>query len=387
MNLSKSKVLVTCFAIVFLAYGIRFTFGMLYPEMMEGLNLSDSEMGLVYTSYLSIYTFLSVFIGFLTDIKGPKRTILLFLPFLSFGTFLMGFANNLTSAILFFSIAGVGASISWTPVAYWIQKEFQDKRGLSLGIVQVGTNSGFAVLGLTIPVLSTMYGWEACWMILGLISILLIFLVAFSSKSSYNLSESEVSLSHHLEEIYEVLKERNFVLGGLSYMFAAFAAMIPMTFIKAYAATELNFSVGLATGMFTIIGVLATIGALSLPPLSDKIGRKIVIVSSNLMMSVGLLGLALLSYSAEWVTIWTIFTGISYGCIWPLYGALSKDFFQWHYVGSVLGAWTLFAGIGLLASPYLGGLLADVLKSYRPAFLMGSMASVISIIFLLVTEK
>lgn len=380
MRFGKWRVLSSSFAVVFAAYGIRYTFGMLYPEMMSGLNLSNSEMGFLYTSFVVTYSALSIFVGFLTDVKGPRKTLLFFLPFLGFGTVLIGLSQGLITGILFFGLAGVGASVSWTPIVYWVQDRYEEKRGFTLGVLQIGTNLGYGLLGVVLPLMIVFVGWRGCWMAIGFLSLLLIPLIFFTPPSERFKKSSETSFNTHIKEMREVVKKPDFSFGGLSYLFASFALMVPMTFMKAYAEIELNYSAGISSSLFSLIAVLAITGALILSSLSDKMGRKTMIILSNSIMALGLAGLGFWTPSLVWLIVWTAAVGVSYGATWPLYGALTKDFFEWHHLGTVLGSWTIFFGIGYLLSPFLGGMIVDALGSYRPVFVVASLSSLASIV-------
>ncbi|KXA92650.1 hypothetical protein AKJ66_03775 [candidate division MSBL1 archaeon SCGC-AAA259E22] len=379
MRIGKWHVLLVSFAVVFVAYGIRYAFGLLFPEMMGTLNLSNSEMGFLYTSFVLTYSFLSIFIGFLTDLKGPRKTLLLFLPFLGLGTALIGLSRGLYTGMLFFSLAGVGASVSWTTIAYWVQDQYEERRGFTLGVLQIGSNLGYGVLGISLPIVSAFIGWRGCWILIGSLSLLLLPLIFFTSSSERSNNKSENSLSTHIKGMKEVVKKSDFLFGGLSYLLASFALMVPMTFMKAYAEMELGYPSGVSSSLFSVIAFLAIVGALLLSPLSDKVGRKTMIMLSNSIMALGLAGLGFLSPSLAWLIGWTLAVGLSYGATWPLYGALTKDFFEWHHLGTVLGAWTIFFGIGYLLSPFLGGIIVDTVGSYRPVFIIASVSSLVSI--------
>lgn len=376
-------VLITGFSIVFMAYGIRYTFSMLLPEMMTELCLNNAQAGLIYTSFLTLYTLTSVFVGFLVDVRGVKKTVLMFLPFFGAGTSFMALTFSEWSGVLFFGIAGVGASVCWTPIVVWIQKVYQAKRGSLLGILQIGCNTGFGVLGVTIPLLLPYIGWRGCWLLLGgLLLCWLLPLVRLAYEPQIR-GVSSKSFLEHVKGFEAVLKDRRFWLGGFSYMLASFAIMIPMTFVKAYANLELNIDATTATALFSVIGFTGILGSLIIPTMSDKIGRRFSILTCNSMMVLGLIGSAAMRPSFMEVVSWSVMVGVSYGAIWPLYAALIKDLYGWSVVGSITGLWTLMCGVGLLSSPLVGGLIADAFNSYRPAYIVGSAMALVSIMLAL----
>ena len=372
-----------CFSGAFMAYGIRYTFGMVLPEMMRDLNLTNAQAALIYTTFLTTYTISSIFVGFLIDSIGIKRIVLAFLPLFGIGTALMSLVSSQLWGILFFSVAGVGASVGWVPLVVWVQKAYPTKRGWSLGILQIGVNSGFSTLGLVTPLMLPHLGWRGIWAFLGGLALIwLLPLTAVAEEPEANLA-SHKTVSVQMRECGGVLRDIKFWLGGISYALSGFAIMVPMTFSKAYANLELGLNLTEATSIFSIIGFTGIFSALSISIISDKIGRKRSIVISNLALAAGLVGSAFFSKSFLEIAAWSVIVGVGYSSIWPLYAALVKDLYSWNVAGSITGFWTLLCGFGLLTSPYLCGVLIDYTGSYKPAYLLGSVVAITAILLIL----
>jgi MFS family permease len=169
-------------------------------------------------------------------------------------------------------------------------------------------------------------------------------------------------------------------------MLASFAIMIPLTFVKSYAHVELGLEQAVSTTLFTIIGFVGIIGALTIPILSDRIGRRLALMACNAITAAGLLGSAVLARPRNYfdVALCNAVIGIGYGAMWPLYAALVKDIYCWEVMGSITGLWTLLCGIGLLTSPTIGGFVADSYSSYRPAYMVGFVTALASIVLIAV---
>jgi MFS family permease len=380
-------ILIACFTAAFMSYGIRYAYGMLLPEMMKELNLTNAQAGLIYTSCLSLYTTASVFVGFLVDVKGIKRTTLAFLPLLGVGATLMSLTSSAWSSALFLGISGIGASVCWTPLAVWVQRAYPTRRGFSLGILQLGPNVGFGTLGLVIPLMVPHIGWRGCWLVLGTASLaLLIPLVYVAQEPVIKDISMKKGFKEHLLSFKAIFRDKQFWLSGLSYMLASFAIMIPLTFVKSYAHVELGLEQAASTTLFTIIGFVGIIGALTIPILSDRIGRRLALMACNAITAAGLLGSAVLARPRNYfdVALCNAVIGIGYGAMWPLYAALVKDIYCWGVMGSITGLWTLLCGIGLLTSPTIGGFVADSYSSYRPAYMVGFVTALASIVLIAV---
>jgi len=370
---SSSIVLAACFSITLMAYTIRFAFGMLLPEMMRELNLTNAQASLIYTAYLTVYTITSLFVGFLIDSAGIKKTVLAFLPLLGIGTALMGLVSNQLWGIVFFSVAGVGASIGWVPLVVWVQKAYPSRRGWSLGVLYIGDNLGFSILGLLMPLIMPYLGWRGVWTFLGFLT--LIWLLPLTAIAKEPNVDSFTKRCIFAKKSRVALKDTNFWLGGISYALSAFAIQVPMTFSKAYAILELGLKPAEATAIFSIIGFAAIFGAFFISMLSDKVGRRTSLTVSNLMLAAGIIGSVFFSTSFTEIAIWSVSIGLGRSIV-PLYAALVKDLYSWDVAGSISGLWTLLCGVGLLLSPYVCGILIDHTGSYKPAYLLGTIIAI-----------
>lgn len=68
-------VVAAAFTILFLAYGLQFSYGVFATGMAEELGWSRAETALPYSIYVFLYSVLSAVTGFATDRFGPRRVI------------------------------------------------------------------------------------------------------------------------------------------------------------------------------------------------------------------------------------------------------------------------------------------------------------------------
>ena len=57
-------VLTASFFTIFIAYAIRYGYGLLLPEMLPTLGISKTQAGIIYASYFFAYTIFSPISGF-----------------------------------------------------------------------------------------------------------------------------------------------------------------------------------------------------------------------------------------------------------------------------------------------------------------------------------
>jgi sugar phosphate permease len=376
-------ILWVCFINLFVTYSIRLGFGVVLPEMIRSLGLSRIQGGTIFNFYLAAYICLTPFAGNLTDRFGARRIITLFSILLGTGTLLMGTVERFWTACFFFALVGAGASALWTPVLTVVQRWFAYKRrGMALGILSTGYGLGFAAMGWLFPILAEAFSWRSCWYFLGtwvLIMVLVNGILLRSKPEDIQASpwgegrdvppESLQSEGASEKGLYrEIFRSPSFWTIGASYFSAACALYIVTTFMVDYANVELGFSFKKASFLATIHGLSQVIGVLTIPILSDRIGRRLTLMGSNFFIALSIVGIVVSGKSLLGLYGSVAVVGMFYGVTWPMYGACGGDYFDKEVMGTVIGAWTPFYGMGAVSAHFLAGRIRDITGSFQTAF-------------------
>jgi MFS family permease len=380
-------VLIACFLTVLAAYSIRYSYGTLLPDMLPDLALNKAQAGIIYASYFVAYTVLSPVMGMLSDRYDMRIILSIFVIIMGSGTFLMQYSSSILQGSISFTLAGIGCAACWAPVMAVAQRWTKDnRRGLSLALVDAGSTLGVMTAGALIPLIISGADWRRGWMVLGLFSITLGFLNFILIR---NRPASQTESTARLKEVTktekipykQILKDRRFWQIGLAYLLTGFAIIIPFSFLSTYAFQELAFSYSSATMLITLIGISGLIGKLTFGPVSDKVGRIKILLLCALLITAGCLGIAL---CRGWVLPVIVFIfGIGYGACWSLYAACASDLFSKHSAGGIIGLWTFLLGIGSICAPIVAGWTADRSGTLLWAFLIAAIAGLGSFILLL----
>jgi MFS family permease len=102
--------------------------------------------------------------------------------------------------------------------------------------------------------------------------------------------------------------------------------------------------------------------------LADKIGAKPVLVSGLLLQALAIGAYLYVSALAEFYALSLIF-GFAYGGVMPLYAVLVRDFFGPRIMGTMFGAVSMFASLGMALGPWAGGYVLDNYGSYAWLYL------------------
>jgi OFA family oxalate/formate antiporter-like MFS transporter len=378
------------FFTLFVAFAIRYAYGLLLPYMLPSLGISKTGAGIIYSSYFITYTVLSPLLGLLVDRFDARKILTIFVIIMGAAAYLMSISSSLIQASIFFALAGVGHSACWVPVVTVVQRWVSEtRRGMALAFVDLGSASGIVVWSMVIPLIIGAFTWRSAWVSLGLCSFAAAGLNFFSIRSyppvqlEHRGTQAESNRRISIRVTYSViLRDKKFYLIGLSYFLLSFSILIPFTFLTTYVTQVLMLPYKSATELLAVLAAAGAVGKLILSHLSDNAGRIRIMMLCGVLVAAGGLGMGLVQ-SLSGLTIFSVVLGVGYGTIWPVYAASSQDFFSKEYAGSVVGLWTVYHGAGSIISPILTGWTIDTTGSYTWMFVLVITSAVLSSLLLL----
>ncbi len=378
------------FFTLFIAFAIRYSYGLILPYMLPALGISKTEAGVIFSSYFITATILSPFIGILADRFNARIILTVFVAILGAGSCLMSLSSSVVQASIFFAIIGIGHSACWAPVVAVVMRWVTpNRRGVAVSIVDLGTTAGIGVWSIAVPMIISGHNWRTVWVSLGLTALVVAGMNFFLIRSHPDIRpdnqdpKTAQRVRVPVKGSYKaILRDPKFYLIGFSYLFISFSILIPFTFLISYATQKLMIPFASATGLLLVIAVAGALGKLILAYLSDRSGRIEIMMLCGLLTGSGALGMA---YARELSTLFVFSTvfGVGYGTIWAVYAASARDLFPGEYSGSIVGLWTVFHGAGSIIAPVLSGWTIDASGSYYWAFILAVSGSVLSLLLLL----
>ncbi len=390
MNKRAIAIIIAGFFTASIAFSIRYSYGMLLPEMLPDLGISKTQAGAILTAYFLVYTIGTPLLGALSDVYSYRLLITVFTAILGSGALLMAFAGSFIQASLFFPIAALGHAACWAPVVVMVQKWVPDnKRATALSVVTMGVGAGILCWGLFIPNIVSAAGWRSGWLALGSfgigVAVLDLILVRDPVRPATGKTGSRRGLLAFLASYRSVFKRFEFWAIGLAYSLVGMSVIILFAFLPVYSREALGMSYAHSTRLLSVIALFGFGGQLVLGPLSDKVGRTWIMVFCSVIMSLAGLGLVLSD------TIWVLYAlialyGIGYGAVWPVYAAAASDHFPGNQTGGIVGLWTFLYGIGSIIAPIVSGWIIDMTGEYSGVFIFAATVGTISILLLLAMQ-
>ena len=131
--------------------GLFYGFGVFFQPLQEEFGWTRATTASINTVWLISFAVSGYFMGWLTDVRGPRFAMLLGALLTGAGLFLTSRATSVGHFYLTYVLTGTGTAATWSPPLAVVQRWFERKRGMALGIVASGVGAGTMVLS---PLLS-----------------------------------------------------------------------------------------------------------------------------------------------------------------------------------------------------------------------------------------
>jgi sugar phosphate permease len=273
---------------------------------------------------------------------------------------------------------------------------------MALGLLGAGIGLSFIVMGQAAPEIIARWSWRYCFYFLGAAQLSMVcFNLLFMRDKPEKLGlrpwgsaagESAPAVTAGATPpVVSAAKEfagtSRFWLIGLSYALVAGAVLSVTTFMVDYSKSELGFTTAASSLLASVHGLGQIVGVLGILTLSDLTGRRAMIIVSNLCIAACIVGI-ILSGGQRVVLIGCVgMFGAFYGATFPMYGACGGDYFRKEIMGSVIGLFTLFYGIGAIATSRFVGYLRDRTGSFVAPFAIAACLALASAAIMALVKK
>lgn len=397
---------VICFVSMTFIYGIRHSFSVFFSPFLDEFRWSRGDTAMMMSLNVLTYGLVAPIAGGLADRWRPRVLIFIGVMILGVSTAGCAFANRLWHFYFLFGfLMPVGTAFSGWPVfAPALMNWFMRKRGLVLGLAQIGAGLSF-VYCIFVEFTIQGLGWRHTFLVLSFILMVtllpLLFWVFFYRPQDKHLMPYGVEdfQSPQAQSSLKMKKEKNTVPSGrrhkglfqnerLWFLVASHALYwgIAGYLVIAHQVKFLQdkgFSSAFSASVYGLFGIMLVFGQAS-GFVSDCLGREKTHAFAT-CLSIGGLGALFMVNNASQVWLvyaFAIFFGYGLGLASPVTFAASADIFHGRYFGMVGGLMLSGMGIGGLLGPWLGGYLHDVFKTYKFSFVFCIISLVFSSLFL-----
>jgi FSR family fosmidomycin resistance protein-like MFS transporter len=342
------------------------TFYLLLPLIGNELGLSYGQIGSILTVQAVAAAISNIPGGILVDSVGKKSLLMALSLFWIGAPYLaMGFTDAYWIMLVCSALVGIGNNL-WHPTAIpLLAQRFPERRGLAVAIHGMGGNVGDAVAPLVVGAMLAAISWRSVVVmnvVPGVImSVLILIYLGRQSRQSGPVAADGAKAKKKrltLRDIRNLLGDKTILMLCTGSSFRSMTQSGLLTFLPLYLAREMNYSLfWVGIWMFT----LQAAGFAAAPiagHLSDKMGRRRIIMGSMAMTALVLVLMAFAGGSSLFVLA-IGFLGFFLFAIRAVMQAWILDASPANMGGTAIGVLFGMQAVGSAIGPLVGGILAD----------------------------
>jgi MFS family permease len=278
------------------------TFYLLLPLIGKELGLSYTEIGVIMAIQNGVGALSSIPGGMVVDMVGKKGYLMaISLFWVGFPYALMSLTHSYWMLLVCVMLVGIGNNI-WHPTAIpTLAWQYPDRKGLVIAFHGMGGNIADGLAPVVVGALLAWMSWRTVVVVnvvpgIVLAVLILVMLGALTMSStrgdSINAAAKSRGIREYFKDFVNLLRNRALMLVSVSSSFRTMTQVGLLTFLPVYLAYDMGYSpfvVGVCLAVMQIAGFAAApVGG----HLSDKLGRKRVVISTMILSGVVIVAMA-----------------------------------------------------------------------------------------------
>jgi MFS family permease len=342
------------------------TFYLLLPLIGRELGLSFSQIGSILTCQFTAGALSNVPGGIMVDAIGRKGLLMaVALSWIGLPYLVMGFSHSYWMLLVCAAMVGIGNNL-WHPTAIpLLAHNHPEQRGLVVSIHAMGGNLGDAIAPLAVGAMLTMFSWRdvvVMNVVPGVVASILLLLLLGRIDGSRAEPDAPAGPHRNAVDVFTGMRilfaNRTVLMLSLGSAVRSMTAMTLLAFLPVFLSNELGFAPNWVGGSLFALQAAGFAAAPISGHLSDRIGRRNIIMTSMVMSGVVLLFMAFAGRSPAFV-LFIAFLGFFLFAIRAVLQAWLIDATPRHLAGTSIGVLFGAQAVGAAIGPLVGGMIAD----------------------------
>jgi len=340
------------------------TFYLLLPLIGNELGLTYSQIGLIITCQYIAAAVANIPGGVVVDTVGRKGLLMaVSLFWVGFPYLLIGFTHGYLMLLACVALVGFGNSI-WHPTAIpTLGQRYPDRKGLVLSLHGMGGNVGDAIAPIVVGAALAVFTWREVVVVNvlpGLVVALLMFVFLGSMRlgSKKASAHESQSLARYWDGLRQLFRNRALILLSTGSTFRSMTQSALLTFLPVYLAHDMGYSPFVVGACLFALQAAGFAAAPIAGHLSDRMGRRSIVMGSMATTAAVLLAMALSGGSLLFVALVAVLGFFLYA-LRPVIQAWLLETTPKNMGGSSIGILFGAQALGAAAGPFLAGMVAD----------------------------
>ncbi len=353
----------------------RFTWGVVLPGARDDLlNGSNTVAGLFGTLNVAAYLIGTFAVSWLASHVTLVGLVRIGMVLSTSALGLAAFAPNGAVLAVALVVMGLGGAMIWIPSPAIAARTLPPHRaGMAVGLIGSGIGIGVLFAGQTARALDQRSDGDQFWQALYRIEFAVAVVILIGTFVFLRSRGDRPSTAGGFGGLSALRTVPGWIPATAAYVAFGFSYILVIGFLVARLEDDSGFSSDRAAAMFSLLGMAAVLGGLTLGPLSDRLGRRVTLTSAFALFA----GCALLALTGTqpWVAIAAFGAGLMFSGMPALIIAHIVDHTTADTYGPAFSAATLAFGVAQMISPQIGGLIADSLGSFTWVFVLSAVVS------------
>ncbi|HEX5093612.1 MAG TPA: MFS transporter [Burkholderiales bacterium] len=359
-----------------IAYGIWYSYSVILVALLHEFGWSRSVLAGAFSTFTLVHGAVNPLVGALCDRVRPSRLVTVGGVALSFALWADSMIAAPWQLYLSFGLltAASVAAAGWIPALVQVQREFQDRLGLALGIVSSGVGVGMLLVVPLTQLLIDAYGWRTAFRVLAAVCAVWIvptsLLLARSARGSPPPAPAAGRPGAGTRvTLGQALRGAPLWLMISAFFFGNICSQTLHVHQVAYLVDH-GVAAIVAASVVGVVGFSSIVGKTGGGWISDRIEREKVYVAGIGIMLASVAVLASLGQAPASAAIYGygVLLGLGYSVTASLIPAMVSDRFSGPHFGAIVGIGLLGSAVGSAVGPWMAGFLFDRTGSYAVAF-------------------